>query len=377
MGNQSESDRHTRGQRFYKKEGGASTARILALRFIFARTKDEEARSAGACSPFLVFMAKVGARSRRPTHRFDDSVFQAKTMTCCRQGEEWNGERSPPKSEPHQAMNMNKGGVMGTRSKSYLGVAGVLILMLGGGCTKSIQTDSSLDHANAGAKSLEQRHSRPGETETTSEKASLEASAGSGRQFGAGGSQLSDEHQLSMSEGTVSNQANHGSGSAFPSLSGVAQRDSVVNGQQELTVDDLVVAKAKPSDVARRQAEESQRFQVTVAGHTFKDVFFPFDSWTITEEGKESLSVDGEWLKANTSHVATIEGHCDERGTSAYNLVLGEKRAKAVRKYLIDLGVNANRLTNMSYGKERPFCTEQGESCYDQNRRSHLNVHMK
>jgi peptidoglycan-associated lipoprotein len=160
-------------------------------------------------------------------------------------------------------------------------------------------------------------------------------------------------------------------------LSGVAQRDSLVNGQQELTVDDLVVAKAKPSDVARRQAEESQRFQVTVAGHTFKDVFFPFDSWTITEEGKDSLSVDAEWLKVNTSHVATIEGHCDERGTSAYNLVLGEKRAKAVRKYLIDLGVNANRLTNMSYGKERPFCTEQGESCYDQNRRSHLNVHMK
>lgn len=255
---------------------------------------------------------------------------------------------------------------MSTRSKSYLGVVGVLILMIGGGCTKSIQTDSSLDHVSAGAKSSKQHHAKPGETGTDSEKASLEAFAGSGRQFGAnpaasseGGSQVSDSR------------------SAFPSLSGVAQRDSLVNGHQELTVDDLVVARAEPSDVARRQAEESQRFQVTVAGHTFKDVFFPFDSWTITEEGKDSLSVDAEWLKSNTSHVATIEGHCDERGTSAYNLVLGEKRAKAVRKYLIDLGVNANRLTNMSYGKERPFCTEQGESCYEQNRRSHLNVHKR
>ncbi len=252
---------------------------------------------------------------------------------------------------------------MDTRSKTFLGVVGVFILMLGGGCTKSIQTDSSLDHANAGAKSLERRHGKLGTPNH----------AGPPSERVAG----SEEDKLRLYEDTGSSHANQSSRSAFPSLSGVVQRDSHVNGQQELTVDDLVVARAKPSDVARRQAEESQRFQVTVAGHTFKDVFFPFDSWTITEEGKESLSVDGEWLKANTSHVATIEGHCDERGTSAYNLVLGEKRAKAVRKYLIDLGVNANRLTNMSYGKERPFCTEQGESCFDQNRRSHLNVHMK
>src|SRR5262245_19972251 len=75
IGNQFESDRHARGPRFYKKEGGASTARVLALRFIFARTKDGRGSLYGGCSPFLVFMAKVGARSRRPTHRFDDSVF--------------------------------------------------------------------------------------------------------------------------------------------------------------------------------------------------------------------------------------------------------------------------------------------------------------
>ena len=67
-----------------------------------------------------------------------------------------------------------------------------------------------------------------------------------------------------------------------------------------------------------------------------------------------------------------VEGHCDERGSSAYNLVLAEKRAKAVRNYLMDLGVKADRLTIVSYGKERPFCNDHSESCYQQNRRGHL-----
>ena len=69
-----------------------------------------------------------------------------------------------------------------------------------------------------------------------------------------------------------------------------------------------------------------------------------------------------------------VEGHCDERGTAAYNLVLGEKRAKAVRNYLVELGVGADRLSIVSYGKERPFCNERAESCYQQNRRGHLVV---
>jgi peptidoglycan-associated lipoprotein len=77
-------------------------------------------------------------------------------------------------------------------------------------------------------------------------------------------------------------------------------------------------------------------------------------------------------MKTNADKPLLIEGHCDERGTLAYNLVLGEKRAKAVQKFLTDLGVAGSRLTVVSYGKERPFCKEHDEACYQKNRRGHI-----
>jgi peptidoglycan-associated lipoprotein len=103
-------------------------------------------------------------------------------------------------------------------------------------------------------------------------------------------------------------------------------------------------------------------------------VLFGYDSWTISEDGRQALSRDAEWMKSNPSALVKVEGHCDERGTAAYNLVLGEKRAKAARNYLVELGVGANRLSVVSYGKERPSCNEHAESCYQQNRRGHLAV---
>jgi len=112
--------------------------------------------------------------------------------------------------------------------------------------------------------------------------------------------------------------------------------------------------------------------QAASAAAGLRDVFFAYDSWTISEEGRQALSRDAEWMKSTPSAVVKVEGHCDERGTSAYNLVLGEKRAKAARNYLVELGVSANRLSVVSYGKERPSCNEHAESCYQQNRRGHL-----
>ena len=79
-------------------------------------------------------------------------------------------------------------------------------------------------------------------------------------------------------------------------------------------------------------------------------------------------------LKANPNTKLLVEGHCDERGSQAYNLVLGEKRAKAVLNYLLELGVDADRMDIVSYGEERPFCTDQREQCYKMNRRGHLVV---
>ena len=105
-----------------------------------------------------------------------------------------------------------------------------------------------------------------------------------------------------------------------------------------------------------------------------RDVFFGYDSFAISEEGRQALARNAEWIKSNPGSQLKIEGHCDERGTSAYNLVLGEKRAKAARNYLVELGVSANRLGVVSYGKERPFCKDHSEACYAQNRRGHVVV---
>ncbi|WP_455245124.1 peptidoglycan-associated lipoprotein Pal [Petrachloros mirabilis] len=134
-----------------------------------------------------------------------------------------------------------------------------------------------------------------------------------------------------------------------------------------------LMAKADPSGTAR-QLEEMRAEQAASAAANLQDVFFGYDSWTITEEGRQALSRNAEWMRVNPKALVKIEGHCDDRGTSAYNLVLGEKRAKAVRNYLVELGISASRLSVVSYGKERPFCNERDESCYQQNRRGHLVV---
>jgi peptidoglycan-associated lipoprotein len=134
-----------------------------------------------------------------------------------------------------------------------------------------------------------------------------------------------------------------------------------------------LLAKADPGS-AGRQLEEIRAEQTASDAAGLRDVYFAYDSFSISEEGRQALARDVDWMRANSSAQLKIEGHCDERGTSAYNLVLGEKRAKAVRNYLVELGVGANRLGVVSYGKERPFCNEHAESCYSQNRRGHVVV---
>ncbi|HXT67114.1 MAG TPA: peptidoglycan-associated lipoprotein Pal [Nitrospiraceae bacterium] len=144
------------------------------------------------------------------------------------------------------------------------------------------------------------------------------------------------------------------------------------NPSEERVGGGTLLAKVDPSSSAERQMAEVRAEQAASAAAGLRDVFFAYDSWTISEEGRQALSRDAEWMKSTPSAVVKVEGHCDERGTSAYNLVLGEKRAKAARNYLVELGVSANRLSVVSYGKERPSCNEHAESCYQQNRRGHL-----
>jgi peptidoglycan-associated lipoprotein len=102
------------------------------------------------------------------------------------------------------------------------------------------------------------------------------------------------------------------------------------------------------------------------------DVYFDYDESTLSDDTREKLSRNADLLKSNAQFSVTIEGHADSRGTSEYNLALGERRANAVRDYLSSLGVAATRMRTISYGKERPVCTEEVESCWSQNRRAHM-----
>lgn len=102
------------------------------------------------------------------------------------------------------------------------------------------------------------------------------------------------------------------------------------------------------------------------------DVFFAFDKYNLTDESKRTLEKNSAELKRASDVSVIIEGHCDERGTKAYNLALGEKRAKAARDYLISLGVRSSRMTIISYGKERPFDPGHDEEAWAKNRRAHF-----
>jgi peptidoglycan-associated lipoprotein len=103
-----------------------------------------------------------------------------------------------------------------------------------------------------------------------------------------------------------------------------------------------------------------------------RDVFFDFDKHAIRPDVARTLDANIDWLKASASALVLIEGHCDERGTNAYNLALGERRASATLDYLVARGVAATRVTIISYGEERPVCTAHNEACWAQNRRAHF-----
>ena len=103
-----------------------------------------------------------------------------------------------------------------------------------------------------------------------------------------------------------------------------------------------------------------------------KDVSFDFDKYDIRPGDAKTLDASAAWLKQSRDQLVLIEGHCDERGTPEYNLALGERRAKAAMNYLVAQGVEANRITIISYGKERPQCTEKSDGCWQTNRRAHF-----
>jgi peptidoglycan-associated lipoprotein len=103
-----------------------------------------------------------------------------------------------------------------------------------------------------------------------------------------------------------------------------------------------------------------------------KDVYFDLDKSDLRADARDTLTKDAEFLRSYPQVRVSLEGHCDERGSTEYNLGLGQRRAEAAKNYLISLGITADRVETVSWGKERPFCTEHDENCWQQNRRGHF-----
>lgn len=129
-------------------------------------------------------------------------------------------------------------------------------------------------------------------------------------------------------------------------------------------------ARAKAEEEKRAaEAEAAARERAAAAAEGLKPVYFDFDKSFIRSDARSVMKANADWLKANPNVKVKIEGNCDERGTIEYNQALGQRRASAAKKYLTDLGISSNRISLISYGKEKPVCTEQTEECWQKNRR--------
>lgn len=126
----------------------------------------------------------------------------------------------------------------------------------------------------------------------------------------------------------------------------------------------------KEAPKAEPVAEPTERAAAVSAG--LQQIYFDFDQSFIRNDAKAVMKANAEWLKANPKVKIKIEGNCDERGTREYNQALGQRRAASAKKYLVDLGISASRISLISYGKEKPVCNDSTEDCWQKNRRDDL-----
>jgi peptidoglycan-associated lipoprotein len=139
---------------------------------------------------------------------------------------------------------------------------------------------------------------------------------------------------------------------------------------------------ASPEPMAKEEPKPEPKPEPAPAPVAYKapgvvmqeDIYFDFDKATLTPSAQDNLLRKAEWLRENSDVTVTIEGHCDARGTNEYNLALGDRRAESAKSFLVDLGIAASRITTISYGEERPVCTQQDEECWAKNRRDNFVV---
>jgi len=135
---------------------------------------------------------------------------------------------------------------------------------------------------------------------------------------------------------------------------------------------DQITQQKLEDEIAREKAQKAARILAAKQLFENQDIHFEYDSSDLSEIAKAGLKEKAAWLKNNVSSMITIEGHCDERGTTEYNLALGDRRANTAKNYLVNLGVSASRLNTISYGEEKPLDSAMTEAAYKINRRAHF-----
>jgi len=177
---------------------------------------------------------------------------------------------------------------------------------------------------------------------------------------------------ISLDQGLGAVAAN-GSRQVFPSQT-TTYTLTAKGGNQDTRSVTIEVSSSVPPPPPRTTGETLPSGQIL--GRDAQDVYFDYDKNDIRADGRETLTRDADVIKrilaADPTFTIVVEGHCDERGSEEYNLALGDRRALAVKEFLVQLGVPDDRLKTISYGKERPICTDENEACYQKNRRGHL-----
>jgi peptidoglycan-associated lipoprotein len=155
---------------------------------------------------------------------------------------------------------------------------------------------------------------------------------------------------------------------------GACSKKQTVKPMQEPAVEEVQKTPPPPVEVdeSATKTKEVPEMKMPV----LEDVFFDFDKSDLRTDAQRTLEANAKQLKDASSATITIEGHCDERGTNAYNMALGERRANATRDYLKSLGVDASRIKTISYGEERPFDPGHNESAWAKNRRAHFVINQ-
>ena len=142
-----------------------------------------------------------------------------------------------------------------------------------------------------------------------------------------------------------------------------AAKEAAAKAAEEQRAAEAAAARAKAAE------EEKSREAAAASAAGLEPIYFDFDKSFIRDDAKAAMKANADYLKANPKVKVRIEGNCDERGTIEYNQALGQRRAASAKKYLTDMGISAKRISLISYGKEKPVCTQSTEDCWQKNRR--------